>query len=468
MSTSSVGSNSTLSNELSVFTPQTSTTGTSSFSQTLQASVTRSLEIASLPMQQVQADESTISNESSELSTLSGLFDTLQNSVQSISTGTGTSALQATSSDTSVLTTNITGNALAGTYTIDILNPGSTSSAESDSATPVTDPTSQNISTASSFTLTVGTATYTIKPAANNLNDLASAINSSGAAVQATVINLGTPEAPNYQLSLVSTALGDVNLQLNDGTNNLLGATTAGQDGSYTVNGQPSGGISTDSSTVTIAPGLNVNLLTAGTSTITVSSSLSAVSSQITSFVNAYNAAFTEVEKNFGQNGGALTGDSTILAMQQALTQIGSYSGGSGSITSLSQLGVEFTQQGTLTFDSSALTGLSQSQISDALTFLGDPNSSGFLQFANNTLDSLTDPVSGLITNETQTFQTETTNDQNKITADQAQLQALQTTLQNQMAQANALIASLQNQNTFLQGLFQADTSNNPNASTVG
>ena len=55
-----------------------------------------------------------------------------------------------------------------------------------------------------------------------------------------------------------------------------------------------------------------------------------------------------------------------------------SYSGSGGSITSLAQLGVEFTQQGTLTFDSSALTSLSQSQISDALTFLGDPNTGRF------------------------------------------------------------------------------------------
>ena len=80
----------------------------------------------------------------------------------------------------------------------------------------------------------------------------------------AVVVNLGSPEAPSYQLALQSTALGDVPLQLNDGTNNLLGTLTAGADGSYTVNGQPPGGITTDSSTVTVAPGLNVNLLAAG------------------------------------------------------------------------------------------------------------------------------------------------------------------------------------------------------------
>ncbi len=133
-----------------------------------------------------------------------------------------------------------------------------------------------------------------------------------------------------------------------------------------------------------------------GTTTVTVSSSLSSVSSELSSFVTAYNAAFAEVQKNTGQNGGALVGDSTVLDMQQALTQMITYTGTSGSITSLAQLGVEFTQQGTLTFDSSALTGLSQSQITDALTFLGDPNSGGFLQYANNTLNSITDPVSGV------------------------------------------------------------------------
>ena len=115
---------------------------------------------------------------------------------------------------------------------------GSPSSAISNSATAVTDPTTQNISASTSFTLTVGTKNYTVT--GSNLNALATAINSSGAPVQAVVVNLGSPEAPNYQLSLQSTALGNVPLQLNDGTNNLLGTLNAGTDASYTVNGQPS------------------------------------------------------------------------------------------------------------------------------------------------------------------------------------------------------------------------------------
>ncbi len=48
--------------------------------------------------------------------------------------------------------------------------------------------------------------------------------------MQAVVVNLGSPEAPNYQLSLQSTTLGDVALQLNDGTNNLLSPLNTGAD----------------------------------------------------------------------------------------------------------------------------------------------------------------------------------------------------------------------------------------------
>ncbi|HTB18107.1 MAG TPA: flagellar filament capping protein FliD [Bryobacteraceae bacterium] len=457
---------SSLSNALSILAPQTSTTGTSSFAADLQASVNRALEIAALPMQALEQDQSTISGETSELSTLGGLFNSLQTSLQGINTGTGSNTLQATVGTPSVITAAVTGNALAGTYTVQVLDAGTSSSSMSNSATPVTDPTSQNISASTSFTLTVGTSTYTV--AGDNLNDLASAINSSGAPVQAVIVNLGSPEAPNYQLSLQSTALGDVALQLNDGTSDLLTSLHTGTDASYTVDGQPPAGISSDSSTVTIAPGLNVTLNALGTSTVTVASSLNSISTELSSFVTAYNSAFSELQKNFGQNGGALTGDSAVLDMQQAMQQMISYAGSSGSITSLTQLGVEFTQQGTLTFDPTAMSGLSQSQISDALTFLGGTTTGGFLQYADNSLTGITDPISGSIATETQSLQNQNTQDQTQITNDQEQLTLMQTNLNAQMAQANALIATLQNQTSFLQGLFQADTSNNPNASTTG
>ncbi len=308
----------------SLAAPQTSSTGSSSFASDLQASVTRAFEIASLPMQVLQADQSTISGKISELSTLGSLFNSLQTALQGIGSGTGSNSLEAAVSDQSVATASVTGGALPGTYSVQVLNAGSSSSAISNSATAVADPTTQNISSSTSFTLTVGTSTYTVT--ADNLNDLATAINSSGAPVQAVVVNLGSPARRRITNSACKAPrLGNVALQLNDGTNNLLNSLNVGADATYTVDGQPTppaAPISTGSSTVTIAPGLNVTLEAVGTTTVTVSSSLSSVSSQLSSFVTAYNAAFAELQKNFGQNGGALVGDSTVLDMQQALTQM--------------------------------------------------------------------------------------------------------------------------------------------------
>jgi flagellar hook-associated protein 2 len=156
-----------------------------------------------------------------------------------------------------------------------------------------------------------------------------------------------------------------------------------------------------------------------------------------------------------------------VLSMSQVLNQIGTYTGGAGtSITNLTQLGVEFTDQGTLTFDPTAIAGLSQTQISDALNFLGTPTS-GFLQYATNALDGITDPTTGVIATESQALQNQVNTDQTQINNDQAQVTQLQATLQAQMATSDALIATLQQQNTFLQGLFQYATSNNPDVASA-
>ncbi|HLG96581.1 MAG TPA: flagellar filament capping protein FliD [Bryobacteraceae bacterium] len=454
----------------SITSPLTTLTGSSTFASDLQNAMNRAISIASLPIQLVQDDQNQANSQAAELGQLATLFSGVQSSIQALTSGTGSGAQSASVSDSSVIKANLTSTALPGTYTIGVLDPGSSASAMSVALQPpVTDPSGQSISQSNSFTLTVDGKTYTIQPPAQNLNSLAAAINASGAPVQAVIVNIGSPTAPDYRLVIQSTTLGDIAIQLTDGNNKaLLNPLNTGSSASYTVNGQPPAGISTNSSTVTVAPGLDVTLEGKGTATVTVGSSLSGVSNALSSFVNAYNSLVGELQKNRGQSGGALTGDNVVLSLQQALNQVVNYTGTGGSITSLTQLGVTFTQQGTLSFDPTALSGFSSNQITDALSFLGSPTSSGFLQFATNTLTGITDPSTGLINSELQTLQTHIQRDQDQINTDQARVSHLQASLQAQMAQADALIASIQQQNTFLQGLFQYSTSNNPNAGSAG
>src|SRR6185312_13828672 len=147
-------------------------------------------------------------------------FTALQSALQGVSNAVVSSSAQV--SDSSVISAQSDSTAKAGTYAIHVVSAGAPSSALSQNSLPaVQDPFTQSITTASSLTLTVGSTQVTVTPAANTLNALADAINSSGANVSATIVNLGSPAAPNYQLSLQSTKLGNITLQLNDGTQDL-------------------------------------------------------------------------------------------------------------------------------------------------------------------------------------------------------------------------------------------------------
>src|SRR5581483_8107512 len=204
----------------STIAPLSTTTGSSTFAQDLQSSVNRALAIAALPIQKMTADQAQVNSKITELGQFGTLFSKLQSSLQTLSSGTGTSALSATVSDSSVIKATVTGSALPGTYTVHVLDPGSPSS--SISATPpipITDPSSQSISQSASFTLTVNGATFTLQPADLTLNALAASINSSGAPAQAVIVNLGNPQAADYHLIVQSTGLGDIPIQLNDGSN---------------------------------------------------------------------------------------------------------------------------------------------------------------------------------------------------------------------------------------------------------
>ena len=69
----SSGSSSIASLAQSLASPQTSTTGSSTFATDLEASVNRAIQIASLPMEELEVDQSTISGQTTELGTLGNL-----------------------------------------------------------------------------------------------------------------------------------------------------------------------------------------------------------------------------------------------------------------------------------------------------------------------------------------------------------------------------------------------------------
>lgn len=437
-------------------------TGSSAFAAQLEQVISTAVARASAPMEQLQTEQNTLQGQQSELQTLSSDFTSLQTALASLNTAVASNGLSAQVSDSSVATATAGSAALSGTYELDVTSVGTQANTISmDSLPTVTDPATQSISSSSSYTLTAESQTYTVVPSSNSLDALVEAIDNSGANVQATVVNVGTPTSPDYRLSIQSTDYAQANIQLNDGTNNLLQTVTPGSNVQYQVNGEPSSPVNSTSRQLTISPGLNVSVLGTGATDITVAASTSAVSTALSSFAAAYNTAVADLDKNRGQNGGALSGQSIVYELQNELNSIANYSSSSGSVTSLAELGLSFDNNGNLQFDPSAL---STDNSQDVLNFLGSTSTGGFLQAANNTLNSVTDATSGILTDATQNLTNELSQVGTQISNDQTSVSNLQQSLTTQMASADAAISSLEQEVTEMTDLFATMQQDSKNA----
>jgi flagellar hook-associated protein 2 len=457
---------STTTSAASASTSPTYFTGVSSYSSDLQQVITRAVSIASMPLTLMQDQLQNLDNQQSALSGLNSTFSALQSAIAGIGTALGPSSYSATSSSGAV-SASVTSGALEGSYAVDVTDLGSYSTSVSDPSLPaVTDPTSSSISTSSTYTLTVNGTTTTITPAGNSLMDLAQAINTASAGVQASVVNTGS----SYSLVVRSANLAGDSIQLNDGSQDLLDTLTTGSPAVYDISGlgdatQP---IDSNSRTVTLAPGVTINLLqqtAAGQpATVTVSRDTSGASSAISSFVDAYNAAVDALNQQVGQSGGALSGESTISDLRNSLRQITQYAGTSGGVTLLSQMGITMDDTGELTFDASQFSSVSASDLDQ---FLGSATGGGFLQTATNAMNAVEDPTTGFIPTATNDVNGEITQENNLITAEQQKIATLQSTLTQQMATADATIASLEQQKDYITNLFTAMINQNDNGTGV-
>jgi flagellar hook-associated protein 2 len=432
-------------------------TGASRYASDFQQIIDRSVAIASLPLVQLQSQKMALGDQSAALTTLDAKLVSLQGVIQSLEAAAGGS-YSTSVSDGAVVRASLSGSPLEGVYSVEVVDIGSyTSAMSADGLASVTDPSSGSISSASEFTLTVDGVDYSVTPASNTLSALADAINAlSGAGVQATIVNIGSSTSPDYRLSLQCAKLGAVTVQLNDGSQDLLDTLSTGTLASYKVNGQPSTPISSDSRTVTLAPGLSVTLLKAGTAEVSVSRSASGVSSALSSFVTTYNSLVDELDLHRGEQAGALRGNSILYGLSQALREITGYSSETGAISSLASLGLSFNEQGKLSLDMTVFSSATSGQFGALASFLGSSSGGGFLQFATGVLNGLEDTTDGVLKMAIRSIQTDISGQDARIAEQEDRIDRLRQNLEAQMAAADALIASLEQQVKYINGLFES------------
>jgi flagellar capping protein FliD len=109
---------------------------------------------------------------------------------------------------------------------------------------------------------------------------------------------------------------------------------------------------------------------------------------------------------------------------------------------------------GQLSFDSTVFNSQSISAIQQ---FLGGASTGGFLQSASSALTGLADPSTGAIQSQFTSLQTETTNENALISNEETRVSDLTTNMQQQLSEADAAIANLQEQKSYYTELFQAE-----------
>jgi len=436
-------------------------TGVSTYSTQFQQILTRAVNIASLPLTALQNQDATVLQQKSDLATLGASVTSLANTFTELQKAVSTGGIQASSSDSTVISATATGAQGAGSYTINSITSLASPASET-SVNGYPDSTAAKVSSTGTVQLVVGAKTYTINltSAQNNLNGLQNAINSLGVGVTASVLTTGTGANADY-LSVASSTNGKTTLQLIDdptgAKTNLLTATNQGTDAVFQLNG-----ITVDNQSNVInnvVPGLSFTLLqkSATAQTLTLSPSQSALSTALSDFVSNYNTLSTAMATQRGTANGSLTGNTVVVQAESALHQIAGYwspNSTAGSVQSLSDLGITFDTTGKATFDPTILSGFNETQLNSAFAFVGTATK-GFAS-AGNILQQLSDPISGAIVTQEATYTRADTRLQSQILTLQTRIAALQTSTQRQLAAMDTQVATLESQQSVLTASIQA------------
>jgi flagellar hook-associated protein 2 len=409
----------------------------------------------------LQAQDTAISGIGSDLATLT-------TSLQALTDFNGVvAAKQGSSSNTNVLTlTGASQTAVAGSHTIVVSSLAQTSSNYSATIANASDVLS------GSLTIQVGSgtaSTITVGSNSNTLASLVTAINSAGAGVTATVIS----DASGSRLSLVSATGGaagqlTITSALSDATTSTsLGFTSGqtGQNGSLTVDGIQ---LSTASNTVTNAiPGVTFQMLASAAGSpvqVQITNDNTAVETAVSSFVSAYNAVAKDITTQEGHsssgNAEPLLGNTTLSQIQSQLSSALLGGAASGSISSISQLGISLNNDGTLTLDTNALDTALNSNYSDIKGFLQNANSFG----ANlaSTLNGLgTQAPNGVVYLFQQQNAAEEAVLNASITNEDVRIASDKETLTTELNRANQILQSIPSQLNQVNEIYSAVTGYN-------
>lgn len=408
----------------------------------------------------LQAEDTALSKMGTDLASLS-------TAMQALTDFSGVFASkQGASSDTNVVELTSASNlAVAGSHTIVVNSLAQTSSQYSDLITNISD------TLTGSLTVTIGGQSQSLNVNGQTLSQLAASINGASMGVAASVVT----DTTGSRLSLVSKtsgAAGQITLGASltdDATSTAIAFQQGmqGLDASLTVDG-----LSTTSASNTVTgliPGVTFQILAVSSNPsvpvqVQITNDNSSIEQAFSKFVTAYNAVADDVRTQEGKDSAGkpepLFGDPTVALIQNQLSQGLLTGAASGSIKSLSQLGITVDQTGHLTIDGGALDNALNSSFGDIQGFF--QNASSFGQTFNSMLNGLSSTsMDGAVylalkqnSSQEDTLNKNISNQEQRIADDKSRLT-------DQLNAANQILQALPDQLNQINQLYSAITGYN-------
>ena len=444
------------------------------------------MKVEQIPMTNLQTAASGLNTKLSAFGQVQSLVSSFRDAVTPLTNLTSYTQTTASSSDSTSVGASSTSAAVAGSYSIAVSSLATTQSTVSAAgqfaaSTSTVGTGSITISLGqwnagqTAFTPKTGATDITIPIGAseNTLGAIRDKINAANAGVSATLIT----DTNGVRLALQSTSAGEQNgfkiTVADDDGNNTDGAglsqvafdpsagatlttrTQAAANTQATINGIA---VSTPGSTLTnVVDGLTFTLSKVTTTpvVVTVGKNTDSVKKMLGDFVNAYNGLQTFLASATKYNpdtksGALLQGDALATGMQAQLRSVIGGGGNSSTlITSLSQVGIQFQQDGTLKLDdtkvAAAVANLPELSKALANKDPAAPSKNGLMLRVASMLDGMLS-TGGTLPGKTASLQKQiasNTKDQQKlqdrIDATQARLQAQYSALDATMSNAKAL-----------------------------
>lgn len=410
----------------------------------VQGLVSQLMTVAQQPLNRMNSTMQTENSQISDYGNLSSDLTTLQSSLTSLASGAFINTLQATSSNTNILSASADNTANAGNYNITV---NTLASSENLALNGLASETNSLGNAADTMNFTFGDgSTQSVSIAAGaSLDQIAASINSAGIGVAASVVKADNSSTP-YRLVLTGntvgagqsfststtggqSALSFLNFDASsavDSSGKITDSrlTAQAQDASLTVNGLT---MTSSSNTVTNAVlGVSMNLTQTGTTVLTVARDSAAIQKQLQSFVTAYNKVQSDSTSLYQ---GDLQGDFNLVQLQQGFDSILqtpiSGADGTSQVAYLAQIGISIQKDGSLSLDTTALNAAINQNPKAVANLFGNDNNDGFAQRFNNSINNMLGPQ-GLITTRTTSLNQMVSAEKDQIAQEQNRLSTVQ------------------------------------------